>query len=194
MILQTAQKWYDMMLSGERTEDYREITPYYDIRFKNLRERRAHDTGVYLIDFRNGCCRTAPFFTAECTIHKGFGKEEWGAIPGVEYYVLTVKKILWSMGTVAEFLEKSIKVFESRIPGMDERVRGLREICQRNETEHGVQGMDVQDKRRWERYVAAQIERECNLARLQMAEDTLSLIRWYENARVFLTDKNRSGG
>ena len=32
LILPIKKKWYDMILSGEKTEEYREIKPYYDNR------------------------------------------------------------------------------------------------------------------------------------------------------------------
>lgn len=35
MILPIKKKWYDMIVSGEKKEEYREIKPYYDSRFMN---------------------------------------------------------------------------------------------------------------------------------------------------------------
>lgn len=29
------KKWYDMILSGEKKEEYREIKPYWEVRFGN---------------------------------------------------------------------------------------------------------------------------------------------------------------
>ena len=33
LILPIKKKWFDMILSGEKKEEYREIKPYYDTRF-----------------------------------------------------------------------------------------------------------------------------------------------------------------
>ena len=35
LILPIKKKWFDMIASGEKTEEYREIKPYYDSRFMN---------------------------------------------------------------------------------------------------------------------------------------------------------------
>lgn len=34
LTLPITRKWYDMILSGEKTEEYREVKPYYDSRFR----------------------------------------------------------------------------------------------------------------------------------------------------------------
>ena len=36
LILPIKKRWFDMILSGEKKEEYRDITPYYETRFKNL--------------------------------------------------------------------------------------------------------------------------------------------------------------
>ena len=36
LTLPIQKKWYDMILSGEKREEYREIKEYYEIRFQNL--------------------------------------------------------------------------------------------------------------------------------------------------------------
>ena len=43
--------------------------------------------------FRNGYSKNSPFAIAECIIAVGLGKPEWGAKPGVEYYILKITKI-----------------------------------------------------------------------------------------------------
>lgn len=35
MILPIKKKWFDMIRSGEKKEEYREIKPYYDSRFRS---------------------------------------------------------------------------------------------------------------------------------------------------------------
>ena len=36
LILPIKKKWFDMILSGEKKEEYREIKEYYETRFRNL--------------------------------------------------------------------------------------------------------------------------------------------------------------
>ena len=36
LILPIKKKWFDMILSGEKKEEYREIKEYYETRFQNL--------------------------------------------------------------------------------------------------------------------------------------------------------------
>lgn len=36
LILPTKKRWFDMILSGEKLEEYRDIKPYYTTRFKNI--------------------------------------------------------------------------------------------------------------------------------------------------------------
>jgi len=81
------KKWFDMILSGEKTEEYRDIKPYYNLRLIG----KEYDTVV----FRNGYARDAPSLTIELkTIHFGTGKPEWGAEEGKTYFVLSLGKII----------------------------------------------------------------------------------------------------
>ena len=42
------RKWYDMIASGEKTEEYRDMTPRYDARFRNLRTKCIdRDVDIY---------------------------------------------------------------------------------------------------------------------------------------------------
>lgn len=104
------KKWFDMILSGEKKEEYREIKPYYKSRFKNVfymtpysfipvgNERKQ-------IMFRNGYNKNSPSFIAECSLDIKQGKTEWGAEKGVDYYVLTIHKIVWkSMDNMGGYL------------------------------------------------------------------------------------------
>ena len=52
LTLPIKKKWFDMIKSGEKKEEYREIKPYYDSRFlKSIEDKRPH-TNIIL--FRNG--------------------------------------------------------------------------------------------------------------------------------------------
>jgi len=81
------KQWFDMILSGEKTEEYRDIKPYYNLRLIG----KEYDTVI----FRNGYARDAPSLTIELkTIRFGTGKPEWGAEEGKTYFVLSLGKII----------------------------------------------------------------------------------------------------
>lgn len=81
------KQWFDMILSGEKTEEYRDIKPYYNLRLIG----KEYDTAV----FRNGYARDAPSLTIELkAIRFGTGKPEWGAEEGKTYFVLSLGKII----------------------------------------------------------------------------------------------------
>lgn len=92
-----------MIISGEKTEEYREIKPYWEKRFTNYFGRhydfsQDEPTLVWnqqqkVIVFRNGYGNDKPEFTAECSISEGFGKENWGAEKDRKYYVLKIHRI-----------------------------------------------------------------------------------------------------
>ena len=94
VVLPIKKKWFDMILSGEKKEEYREIKPYYSTRFRNLwRGSLIGGEAERKIMFRNGYSSESPSFIAVCTIDTGPGKEEWGAEPGKDYYRLHIKEV-----------------------------------------------------------------------------------------------------
>ena len=103
LILPIKGKWFYMILSGIKTEEYREIKPYWEKRFGKYFGRFYDFSGEIPtiawnkqkkdIIFRNGYGRNKPEFTAECSISEGYGKEEWGAESGTKYYVLTIHRV-----------------------------------------------------------------------------------------------------
>ena len=103
MVLTLKKKWFDMILSGEKSEDYREMKPYWEKRFGNYFGRfydfsKEQHTLVWKkqmknIVFRNGYGNDKPEFTAEVTISEGYGKEEWGAEKDTIYYVLKIHRV-----------------------------------------------------------------------------------------------------
>lgn len=104
------KKWFGMILSGEKLEEYREIKPYYETRFMNTfgvvyvggTWIKCSDIGltecakepIQPVMFRNGYSKTSPSFIAKCTLSVGTGKEEWGAERDKQYFILTVHEIL----------------------------------------------------------------------------------------------------
>lgn len=109
LILPIKKEWFDMILSGDKKEEYRELKPYYERRFSNYfmgenkllidKKESLNElllAGVKLqkpIMFRNGYSSKSPSFIADCELHIGTGRSEWGAEPGGKYYVLHVKHI-----------------------------------------------------------------------------------------------------
>lgn len=95
-----------MILSGEKKEEYREIKPYYETRFRKLfrygyyfdegkdPRTKRYSTEKKEILFRNGYSEDSPFFIAFCTLSVGNGKKEWGAEKDKQYFILKVHEIL----------------------------------------------------------------------------------------------------
>ena len=65
LTLPTKKKWFDMLLSGEKQDEYREIKPYYSVRFaKQLgfigaieimdKSLRSNQSISFQVMFRNG--------------------------------------------------------------------------------------------------------------------------------------------
>ena len=57
LFLTLHKKWFDLIASGEKTNEYREMKPYWKTRLEN---KRYDD-----IYFRNGYQRDAPFMRVE---------------------------------------------------------------------------------------------------------------------------------
>lgn len=95
LILPIKKKWFDMILSSEKKEEYREIKPYYTKRFQNLWQGSLIGGEAERdILFRNGYSKDSPSFVATCKLYTGTGKPEWGADPGKRYYILTIQDII----------------------------------------------------------------------------------------------------
>lgn len=99
------RKWYDLIASGNKTEEYREIKDYWEKRFvvdfdpinKNWNERQLPCFKQYdVIAFKNGYSKDAPTMIVELNAFSiGFGKECWGAKKGTKYFVLHLGKVLF---------------------------------------------------------------------------------------------------
>ena len=91
LILPIKKKWYDMILSGEKKEEYREIKHYYRKRFVNLWQGSpAGSNAKRKVMFRNGYSKKSPSFIATVTLDIGTGKTEWGAEKEKNYYILKI--------------------------------------------------------------------------------------------------------
>lgn len=106
LTLPIKKKWFDMILNRIKTEEYREIKPYYTTRFKNvLGLAEISDSELiswlkytssepFKIKFVNGYGGDKPYFIAEICLTIDTGYEDWGAEPNKEYYVLFINKII----------------------------------------------------------------------------------------------------
>lgn len=100
LILPIKKQWFDMILSGIKKEEYREIKPYWTTRFAKYFGIVSREGNIIKwrqeqkeIVFKNGYGKDAPQFTALCTISEGTGNIQWGAVEREKYYVLKIHKV-----------------------------------------------------------------------------------------------------
>lgn len=74
-------KWYDMIQSGEKTEEYRDIKKW---------EKRISQKQYTHVRFHRGYTTTVQLFELE-EITTGFGRKEWGA-PDEEVIIIKLGK------------------------------------------------------------------------------------------------------
>jgi hypothetical protein len=94
--LTLTKKWFALIASGEKLEEYRELKPYWAKRLTEPGEPGKYKKKHYdIIRFKNGYAKNAPTMDVEyngMTITGGI--VEWGAEPHETYYVLRLGKIL----------------------------------------------------------------------------------------------------
>jgi hypothetical protein len=83
------RQWFEMIASGQKREEYREMKPYWH-------KRLMCANGKFdAIHFRNGYSRGARSMTVELReLRSGLGIVEWGAPDGQEVYILRLGSIL----------------------------------------------------------------------------------------------------
>lgn len=94
LTLPIKKKWFDMILSGEKKEEYREIKPYWEKRLEkhfNLCQRCEY-WGCNIL-LRNGYNSKSRILKCLVAVDKGYGKKEWGATLGKRYYVLKILSV-----------------------------------------------------------------------------------------------------
>jgi len=80
------KRWFDLISSGVKKEEYRELKPYWHKRLLN----HLYD----FIQFRNGYAPEAPTILVELLgLSSGLGITEWGAPDGVSVYILRLGKV-----------------------------------------------------------------------------------------------------
>lgn len=94
--------WYDMIASGVKKEEYREIKEFYIKRFQDFSKLSIHNDAFQHYDavrFHRGQGGKTTMLV-ECNgIHIGHGKPEWGAVPGETYFVIELGEILEENGS-----------------------------------------------------------------------------------------------
>lgn len=86
--LTLTRRWFDMIASGEKREEYREIKPYWTRRLADL------GTDFDRVQFRNGYRADSPKLTAQIEgIFVGYGRPEWGA-PAERVYIIRLGSLL----------------------------------------------------------------------------------------------------
>ena len=98
LTLPIKKKWFDMIKSGEKKEEYREIKKYWFTRFKNNMGCLFDDKLIIhlaqgKVIFQNGYQKKAPKIMCKVNITTEFGKEKWGAEPNKLYYVLKILSV-----------------------------------------------------------------------------------------------------
>lgn len=95
--LPLSQPWYDKIYEGIKPEEYRDQKAYYDSRLLIKGEFKEFD---YIL-FVNGYGAHRPHMLVEW---KGTsldrGKEEWGAVKDVVYYVLHLGKVVYESSKI----------------------------------------------------------------------------------------------
>lgn len=100
LTLPIKKKWFDMIKSGEKKEEYREIKPYWTRRFRNalygLTMISPFGSIVYAqgtLIFKNGYQKNAPKIRCFIELSQGYGRPDWGAEKGKLYYVLKILSV-----------------------------------------------------------------------------------------------------
>lgn len=101
--LNLKKKWFDMILKGEKKEEYRGLHWSKKIAGGNPLENsgKIKIQGEWIpakdvtIIFSNGYAKDRPQFAISCKgLGLGYGKQEWGAEQGIVYYVLHLGEII----------------------------------------------------------------------------------------------------
>lgn len=90
------KKWFDMIASGEKKEEYREIKKYWGDRLCNNGKQWLDGFKEFdAVLFINGYSPNSPRVLVSCeSIDFGNGNPDWGAVEGVEYFVITLGDII----------------------------------------------------------------------------------------------------
>lgn len=81
------KKWYDMIASGVKKEEYRDATKYWENRL--LKKGKWESKDFECVTFYLGYSKDRPSISFKLlAIGYGKGKPEWGAAPDKEYFII----------------------------------------------------------------------------------------------------------
>ena len=97
LYLPLKKRWFDMIASGIKKEEYREITKYWTTRLVETEGNLIDDFTFKEFDYVEFTLGypSADNYDARIrfklnSIRKDIGRPEWGADPGKEYYVISI--------------------------------------------------------------------------------------------------------
>lgn len=105
LTLPIKREWLEMIRSGQKKEEYRQLSPYYAARFKRFLGWELIPASQYQVErvlrargsvpFKDIILRAGYSVFAPATMVSGYitistGRPEWGAVEGEEYYVLHI--------------------------------------------------------------------------------------------------------
>lgn len=90
LTLPIKRKWFDMILSGEKKEEYRDLTHYYMTRIDNAPRFITDGKQQFFVQLRAGYRKDSPLMVIQCWRDTGEGRPEWGAEPGKKYIRLHI--------------------------------------------------------------------------------------------------------
>lgn len=80
------KEWFDMIASGEKTQEYREIKPYW--------QSRLVDKHYDIVELRNGYGHSVPRLRMKLgSIRVGVGNQTWGAPKNKEVFILNLSRL-----------------------------------------------------------------------------------------------------
>ena len=140
LIMPIKRKWLEMIRSGEKKEEYRDIKHYYTARFRHLMTyapwrdehiiaavRSATDRGGVPITviLRGGYSALSPAIQVSGKLVIGEGKPEWGAEPGKEYYIIRIEEyedLLTDRNSYAREEDKPFQLINCRLTAEKEGI------------------------------------------------------------------------
>lgn len=98
LILPIKRKWFDMIVSGEKKEEYRELKEYWNKRFRKADLGYICPLGFVGLNprevmFRNGYSKNSPSCICLVKLTVGKGRPEWGAEPVKDYFILKILEV-----------------------------------------------------------------------------------------------------
>lgn len=87
------KEWYDLIKSGVKTEEYREIKEYWNQRLRPNGDIKEFD----FIEFKNGYSKTSPVLITECNgITIGNPKQAGANLFENDVFIISIGRIVWS--------------------------------------------------------------------------------------------------